>query len=121
VFSTHLRIVNFVPYSIYWSVFITDMESVYCAVRYGSSNKTDYVSSLNWSVAYWSCIVQDDDCVTILHIFPQSEVAEVFDTAYTTLCKLPVLLYVDRQAVMTPAGLFIYWLYNVTDFVVQII
>lgn len=47
VFSTHLRTVNFVPYSIYWSVFITDMESVYCEVRNGSSDKTDYVSSLN--------------------------------------------------------------------------
>jgi len=34
-------------YNIKISVYITEAESVYCAVRTGSSKKTDKVSSLN--------------------------------------------------------------------------
>jgi hypothetical protein len=38
-------------YSINLSVFITEAESVYCAVRTGSSNQTDTVSSLKGKAA----------------------------------------------------------------------
>ena len=37
---------TFVPYSINWLVFITEMKSVYCAVRNGSLNKAVCASSL---------------------------------------------------------------------------
>ena len=38
---------SFALYSIQGFVFITEMESVYCAVRSGSLNIADYVSSVN--------------------------------------------------------------------------
>jgi len=38
--------VNFARYSIQYLVFITEMTSVYCAVRTGSLNRKDHVSSL---------------------------------------------------------------------------
>ena len=34
-------------FALYWLVFITVVESVYCAVRTDSLDKADYVSSLN--------------------------------------------------------------------------
>jgi hypothetical protein len=50
--------VTFSLYKINWLVLITHMESVYCAVRPGSLNKIDYVSSLKgvkerkkWNIA----------------------------------------------------------------------
>ena len=37
---------TFAPYKINRLVFITKMESVYCAVKLESLNETDYISSL---------------------------------------------------------------------------
>jgi hypothetical protein len=52
VFCPQIVIVRFVSqneqqiYSIYWIIFMNEMESAYCEVRTESINKTDYISSL---------------------------------------------------------------------------
>jgi hypothetical protein len=38
--------VTFAPQNINWLIYVTEMQSVYCAVRTGSLNKALYVSSL---------------------------------------------------------------------------
>jgi len=45
------------PYNINWLVFITEMKSVYCAVRTGALNKTVYASSLKGSSGIWRCVI----------------------------------------------------------------
>ena len=46
MFCTDIRTATFALYVINWLVFITVVESVYCAVRTDSLYKADYVSSL---------------------------------------------------------------------------
>jgi hypothetical protein len=47
LYGSQNKTVNFVLYNINRLVFITEVDSVYCAVRTDSLYKTDYVSSLN--------------------------------------------------------------------------
>ena len=46
LYLSDLQTATFATYSINWLVFITDMKSVYCAVRTGSLNKAVWASSL---------------------------------------------------------------------------
>jgi hypothetical protein len=56
MFCIYFRIATSAPYNINWFVFITEMESVYCAVRIGSLNKAVCASSLKgWHLETVSC------------------------------------------------------------------